>query len=90
MTSKRLHHVMLRLTDDEFAKLSNAKTAGDDLAVFARRTLLAALDASGSNPDLKKAAAFIVAALSKEFSFDEALVLFDDHVHENVQPTNKG
>jgi len=78
MSAKRARNVMLRLTDDEFERLTAARPDGEDLAVFARRTLLAAV-AGARPPDVRRAAAFVVAALSADIDFAEALALFDDH-----------
>lgn len=79
MTAKRTQHVMLRLTPAEHEKLVSRAPAGEELAAFARRTLLAALEVSGTS-EAKRAAAFVVAALSSEIGFEEALRLFDEHV----------
>lgn len=74
---KRARHVMLRLTPDEYARLVGANETGDDLAVFARRTLLAALAAGDTAAAVRRAAAFTVAALSPDIDFKEALDLYD-------------
>lgn len=78
MTAKRSRNVMLRLSDEEAAALTAALPPGEKPAVFVRRTLLAAL-ANAQPPDVRRAAAFVVAALSPDIDFAEALALFDDH-----------
>ncbi len=78
MSAKRSRNVMLRLSDEEYEAVSAARPTGEEVAVFARRTLLAAL-ADAQPPDLRRAAAFVVAALSPDIDFNEALALFDDH-----------
>ena len=89
MTAKRTRHVMLRLTDAEYARLDAAKPSGEELAAFARRTLLGAL---GEKPvgDIRGAAAFVVAALSAEITFEQALDLFDDHVPAPTEEVSDG
>lgn len=82
---KRSHHVMLRLTADEYESLLAAKPPGEELAVFARKVVLAA--ARGPTPEelARRAAAFTVAALSPDIGFEEALALFDEHVAPNTE-----
>ena len=75
---KRTHNVMLRFTEAELAALKAAAPAGEELAVFARKTLLESLGGAKSN--LRHAAAFIVAALSPDIDIAQALTLFDEHV----------
>lgn len=77
---KRSHHVMLRMTAAEHAALQAAKPPGEELAVFARKAVLSAASGRDSADRVRRAAAFVVAALSPEIGFDEALALFDDHV----------
>lgn len=78
MTAKRSRNIMLRLTAAEFAAVAAAVPAGEEPAVFARRTLLAAV--TGERPtDLRRAVAFVVAALAPDIDFPQALVLFDEH-----------
>lgn len=79
MSTKRVHNIMLRLTEAERARLDAARPPGEELAAFARRTLLGAVD-SAPPSDLRRAAAFVVAALSPEITFDQALGLFDENV----------
>ncbi len=79
MNGKRRHNVMLRLTAAEHAALVKAAPPGDELAAFARRTLLSALEKGGAS-DWRTVAAFIVAALSPDIVFEEALALFDEHM----------
>ena len=79
MSSKRHCHVMLRLTEQELGLLNSAKPAGEELAVFARRTLLGTVQAAAGGGDLRRSAAFIVAALSPDIGFEEALSLYDEH-----------
>lgn len=75
---KRDRNVMLRFSADEHERLVASKPPGEDLAAFARRALLAAVDAESGS--VRRAAAFVVAALSDSIEFEEALALFDDHV----------
>ena len=79
MSEKRTRHVMLRLTRDEYARLTAAAPPGEELAAFARRTLLTTIDAH-STADVRRAAAFVVAALSPDLRYEEALALFDEHL----------
>lgn len=69
---KRTKNVMLRFTVRELDALTSEMPDGAELATFLRERLLAAAN-------LRRAAAFIVAALSKEIDFEEALYLFDKH-----------
>jgi len=77
---KRLHQIMLRLNDEEFGVLSHAKPKDDELASFARRALLTSLADRDPDQLLRRAAAYVVACLSAEITFEEALCLFDEHV----------
>jgi hypothetical protein len=86
MNGKRTHNVMLRLTAEEHAALVAAAPAGDELAAFARRTLLQAINTPA--PDLRRTASFIVAALSPEIGYEEALALFDENVR-TATPTQE-
>jgi hypothetical protein len=70
---------MLRLSDDEFESVARAKPDGEELARFARRTLIAAVKAHDPSEGLRRAASFVVASLSPDITFDEALALFDDY-----------
>ena len=79
MSTKRVHNVMLRLTEAERDRLDAARPAGEELAAFARRTLLHAVG-NATSFDLRRTAAFVVAALSPEITFDQALGLFDENV----------
>lgn len=81
---KRDKNVMIRLTPAERERLTAALPPGEDLAAFARRTLLTAIDETETDR-FRRAAAFIVAALT-EHSFEEALVLFDENVALVPQP----
>lgn len=78
--TKRTRHVMLRLSEAEHRALADAKPAGEELAVFARKALLAAVAGPRPAEVARRAAAFTVAALSPEITFEEALALFDEHV----------
>lgn len=84
MSAKRTHNVMLRLTPHEHERLMKAVPPGEEVAAFARRTLLSALD-GGQSGDVRRAAAFVVAALSSDIGFEEALSLFDEHVSVPVK-----
>lgn len=77
---KRTRTVMLRFTDDEYESLVASKPQDEELASFARNALLEAI--AGRRPDdaLRRAASFVVASLSPDITFEEALALFDEHV----------
>jgi hypothetical protein len=77
---KRNNNVMLRLNDEELGVLTHAKPQDDELASFARRALVASL--MGRDPDqlMRRAASYVVACLSAEITFEEALSLFDELV----------
>jgi hypothetical protein len=88
---KRDQNVMLRLTVAEHELLLGAKPAGEDKASFARRILLSSLSGpDGTDPMLRRAAAFVVAALSESIGFEEALSLFDDHVSARREEVTDG
>jgi hypothetical protein len=76
---KRTINVMVRLTPAELAALHAIVPPGEELAVFARRTLLSA-SRRDAPPSLRSVAAFIVAALSPEIRLAEATALFDEWV----------
>src|SRR4051794_5127760 len=76
---RRQHSVMLRLSDDEFEAVTRSKPKGEELASFARRTLVDAVTFHNPNDELRRAASFIVASFSPDITFDEALALFDDY-----------
>ena len=76
---RRQHSVMLRLSDDEFESVMRSKPPGEELACFARRAVVASAKSNNPNEELRRAASFIVASLSPDITFDEALVLFDDY-----------
>ncbi len=76
---KRKHSVMLRLSDDEFESVLQAKPGGEELASFARLALVASVRSHNPNEELRRAASFIVASLSPDITFEEALVLFDEY-----------
>ena len=77
---KRTHTVMLRFSDDEYDILVRAKPDDEELASFARKTLVAATSGRDPNDSMRRAASFVVACLSPDISFEEALALFDEHV----------
>lgn len=77
---KRTRTVMLRFSDDEHSSLVRAKPDGEELASFARSVLVAATTGAAPDDALRRAASFVVACLSPDISFEEALVLFDEHV----------
>jgi hypothetical protein len=70
---------MLRLDDLEFELLAGARPEGEELASFARRALLDSLEARDPHHALRRAASFVVACISPEITFEEALDLFDEH-----------
>jgi hypothetical protein len=77
---------MLRFTDLEYESLVASKPQSEELASFARIALLDAI--AGRSPDeaLRRAASFVVASLSPDITFEEALDLFDQHVtHEREE-----
>lgn len=76
---RRSCNVMVRLTDFEHKKLLDAKPETEELATFARRVLLRAIEQPEMKGELKRLAAFVVAALSPDIDFREALTLYDDH-----------
>jgi hypothetical protein len=77
---KRNNHVMLRLSDEEHRLLLAAKPDGQNHAAFARAALVEDAKVDRSAAALRRVASFIVASLSPEITFEEALVLFDEHV----------
>jgi hypothetical protein len=81
---------MLRFADEEYESLVHAKPHDAELAAFARQTLLAAV--SGKTPDeaMRRAASFVVACLSTDITFEEALVLFDEHVAPEREEVTNG
>lgn len=79
MSLKRSRNVMVRLTEEEFSGLSAALPDGEEIAVFARQTLLTALSSQRPS-EMRGVAAFIVAALSPDIGYEEALGLFDDQI----------
>lgn len=76
---RRSHLVMLRLSDDESESVVRSKPDGEVLARFARRTLVASVKGHDPNEGLRRAASFVVASLSPDITFEEALDLFDEH-----------
>lgn len=72
LAGKRTKNVMLRFTSRELEALKSEMPEGAELATFLRERLLTATN-------LRRSAAFVVAALSKEIDFEEALDLFDKH-----------
>jgi hypothetical protein len=79
---KRKHSIMLRLSDEEFDSVSRAKPDGEELASFARASLVGCVASRDPHGALRLAASFIVACLSPDITFEEACNLFDDHVTE--------
>ena len=77
---RRSKNVMLRLSAEEHELLSAAVPPGDDKAAFARTLLLSGLAGPEPHDQLRRAAAFVVASLSPEITFEEALALFDENV----------
>lgn len=77
---RRSRSVMLRLNEDEYDALARAKPDGEDLASFARATLVEAVSGREPGGPMRRIASFIVACLSPEITFEEALVLFDQHM----------
>ena len=87
---KRSKNVMLRLSDDEHELLMTAVPPGDDKAAFVRTALLSALNGPRTHDELRRAAAFVVACLSPEITFEEALCLFDEHVPAETEEVHHG
>lgn len=82
MSPCRDRNVMLRLTPQEYATLTAARPAGENLASFARRTLLASLSPAPGPAPIREAAALIIAALSPVIDYDDALNLYDEHIRD--------
>ncbi len=70
-TNKRTISSMIRMTSPEYEAVMAAKPADMPLAVYLRERVTRAAD-------LRLAAAFIVAALSQDLTFEAALKLFDE------------
>ena len=87
---KRNRHVMLRLSEEEHRLLLAAKPAGQNLAAFARAALVEGAQVDRSADSLRRVASFIVASLSPEITFEEALVLFDEHVSNHREESTHG
>lgn len=77
---KRRRTVMLRFTDHEYDLLVASKPPDEELASFARVALLEATRGRGPDEALRRAASFVVACLSPDITFEEALSLFDQHL----------
>lgn len=85
MAEPRRKTVMLRFTEAEFEIVSaSAKAADQEVAVFLRERALEAIRGPKADP-LRPVAAFIVAALSSEIEFSDALNLFDSYVHDPLK-----
>lgn len=87
---KRKHSIMLRLNDDEFDSVIRAKPDGEELASFARASLVDSVTSRDPNGALRLAASFIVACLSPDITIEEALNLFDEHVAESRKEVSNG
>lgn len=87
---KRSNNVMLRLSDEEHKVLAAAVPPGDDKAAFVRKALMSALDGPDPQVQLRRASAFVVACLSPEITFEEALSLFDEHVPAGTEEVRHG
>lgn len=81
----RRNHVMLRLSDEEHEAFLGKLPPGEDKAVFARKLVLSAVADGGLRETLRRSAAFVVACLSPEITFEEAVCLFDEHVPAGTQ-----
>ncbi len=77
---KRTRQIMVRLNDEEFARFLARKPVGEEPAAYARRVILDAGAPDESGTELRSAASFIVACLSPDLTFEDALTLFDEHV----------
>jgi hypothetical protein len=81
---------MLRFTDDEYESLVASKPRDEELASFARNALLDAIAGRGPDETLRRAASFVVASLSPDITFEEALALFDQHVTPEREEVSDG
>jgi hypothetical protein len=81
---------MLRLSDEEYEMLLAIKPPAEDFASFARAALVASARRDEAPETLRRAASFIVASLSPDFTFEEALDLFDEHVLEPRKEHSNG
>jgi hypothetical protein len=79
MKQKRKCNIMLRLTEEELAKIEATKPSEIGLATHIRQRLLVGVSFDKPSVDVRQLAAFIVAALSTELGFEEALAIFDEH-----------
>ncbi len=77
MKPKRNCNIMLRLTEDELAKIEAAKPPEVGLATHIRQRLLIGVSFDKPTVDIRQLAAFVVAALSPDYGFEDALALFD-------------
>lgn len=87
---KRKRTVMLRFTDDEYEALVASKPRDEELATFARNALIEATAGRGPDEVMRRAASFVVACLSPDISFEEALVLFDEHMTPEREEVSDG
>ena len=84
MKPKRKCNIMLRFTEEELAKIEATKPPEIGLATHLRQRLLVGVSFDKPTVDIRKLAAFIVAALSTELGFEEALALFDEHFEKGA------
>ncbi len=87
---RRSRNVMLRLSEEEHELLHAAVPPDHDKAAFVRRLVMSGLAAPRPNDHLRRVAAFIVACLSQEFTFEEALSLLDEHVPAGAEGVHHG
>ncbi len=87
---KRKHSIMLRLSDDEFQSVVRAMPDGEELASFARTSLVNTVTSRNPNEALRLAASYIVASLSPDINFEEACDLFDEYVSDSKKEVEHG
>ena len=86
----RPKNIMVRLSEDELRVLDESKPVREKRAVYARSVLLAGLEkptdrTAVTRGDLRRAAAFVVACLSPDISWERALELFDEFASSETE-----
>ncbi len=86
---KLKNSINVRFTDAQFEALKASCPVSEDFAAYIRRMALTGAKLSG--PDhLRKAVAFIIGALSTDYTPDEVLPLFDEFVAPETEGQSNG